>query len=129
MGSGQALAWSSDDEDPMSVCQQGLPVGINEASIGGHQSDKASDQVVQQLDVMRAGGQERTGGDHPTTGDAQAQLKAIVVQLLGGTVAIIGQGLEAAVAATAGVATHRQGQRINDLTGSVACPLTWVSRC
>jgi hypothetical protein len=64
---------------------------------------------------MRPGGQQGTTRDHPTTGDAQPQLEAIVVQLLGGTVAIIGKGLKTTIAPTAGVPTDRQGQGINDL--------------
>ena len=115
VGRGHPFTWSGYDKDTVALGQQVLSEGIDKPFVSRDQPDKASDQVVQQLAVMRASGQEGTGGDHPTACDAQPQLEAIVVQLLSGTVAIIGKGLEAAVAATAGVATHRQGQRINDL--------------
>ena len=115
MGRGHPFAWGGYDEDTMPLGQQGLAKGIDKAFVGGDQPGKARRPGRPTTGCHEAGGQEGTTGDHPTAGDAQAQLEAIVVQLLGGTVAIIGKRLEAAVAATAGVATDRQGQRINDL--------------
>src|SRR5262245_45407586 len=64
---------------------------------------------------MRPSGQQGEPRDHPATGEAQAQLEAVVVQLLSGTVPIVRHRLEAAVPPTAAVATDRQGQGINNL--------------
>jgi len=122
MGGSPPFTRGGHDKDPMTVRQHGLTKGIDEASVRWHQPGKPGDPVVQQLDVMGPGGQERATGDHPTAREAQSQLKAIVVQLLGGTVALISKRLEAAVAATAGVATHGQRQGINDLDGIGGLP-------
>jgi len=53
MRRGHALAGRGDQHDPLALGQQGLPEGINEALVGGHDSSKALNQVVQQLDVVR----------------------------------------------------------------------------
>ena len=58
VGRGHPFTWSSDDEDAMALGQQVLSEGINKPFVSRDQPDKASDQVVQQLDVMRASGQE-----------------------------------------------------------------------
>ena len=122
MGRRHPFARGGDHEDAMPVRQQSLAKGLDKAFIGGHQPGKPGAQIVQQLEVMGPGGQEGTTGDQPAARDAQPQLEARGVQLLGGTGAISGKRLEAAVAATAGVATDGQGQGIEDLDGVGGLP-------
>src|SRR5215213_7521511 len=115
MGGSHAFAWSCDHEYPMALRQQGLSVGIDKPFICRDQPSKPVNQVVQQLNILRPGGQKGTRGDDPTARDAQTQLESIVVQLLGGTVTIISKRFETPIPSTAGVATDRQGQGINNL--------------
>src|SRR5581483_8071722 len=106
-----------------------------EALVGGGDPLEASHQVPEQLElaVVRARWQERIGDDHARAGDAQAQLEAIVVQLLGRAVAVVGPGLEAAVAPAARVAADGQRQRVDHLRLVLGLPAypgqTLLNRC
>lgn len=101
--------------DAVPFGQQLLTVGIDNALIGRNHTHKAFEQVPQQADVVGPGGQQGITGNHTTPRDAQPHLEPIVVQLLGRTVAIVGKGLETTIPPTAGIATDRQRQGLDDL--------------
>ena len=58
VGRGHPFTWSGYDKDTVALGQQVLSEGIDKPFVSRDQPDKASDQVVQQLAVMRASGQE-----------------------------------------------------------------------
>src|SRR5436309_14655751 len=72
------------------------------------------------IDIMRTRRQQRVMRNHAGQADAQAQFEAVVRELLGRTIAIIGLEFEAFVALGAGVSTYRQGQGINRLNGGLS---------
>ena len=64
---------------------------------------------------MRASRQKGIIDDHAAARDAQTQFEAIVMQLLGCTIAIIGLWLETTIPAAASVSANRQRQGVNNL--------------
>jgi len=68
---------------------------------------------------MGAGRQEGIGDNHARSCAAQAQRKAILVQLLGRAVPIVGEGLEAAITSAACVAADRQRERVDHPHGVI----------
>src|SRR6266478_2646828 len=115
VGRRHPFAWRGHHYYAVPFLQPRLAEGVDEAFIGGHETSKAFNQVVQQSDVMGPGREQGKVEDHPRAGDAQPQLEAIVIELFRGTMPIVCPWLETAVPATARVATDRQGQGINDL--------------
>jgi len=122
MGYGHAFTWRHDDQYGMPLGQQRLADGVDDALVGGDCAGEAGHQVVEQLDTVRAGGQEGIGCDHARACDAQAQLEALVVELLGRAVPIVGARLEAVVAPAVGVAADGQRERADHLHGIGGLP-------
>ena len=110
VGRRHPFAWRGHHYYAVPFLQPRLAEGVDEAFIGGHETSKAFNQVVQQSDVMGPGREQGKVEDHPRAGDAQPQLEAIVIELFRGTMPIVCPWLETAVPATARVATDRQGQ-------------------
>ena len=90
-------------------------VGINEAFIGRTQASEALDQCFRVKDNVRARSQHRVMHDHTRKRDPQAQFEAVVIELLGRAVTVIGFKLEAFVARGAGISANWQGHRIDRL--------------
>src|SRR5713226_7688930 len=105
-----------NDRDVMASLQQVLPKGINEAFVGGDEPREALDQGVQVINVVGPCSEQRAMGNHPAAGDPQAQLEAVIVELLGRTVPVVGlQGKAFIPPSAPRVRADRHGQRVNGL--------------
>jgi hypothetical protein len=79
---------------------------INEAFVSRNEADEVLNQLLEELNVVRARGQQRKIGNHAQARDSQAEFEAIVGQVFGGAMPVVGVRLETAVAATAREDAH-----------------------
>jgi hypothetical protein len=88
------------------LCPQSALIFINEAFVGRDDACATFNQSTQMVDVVRAGGQQRVVRNHPTAGDSQPQLEAVIIQLFRRAVTIVGEQLEAPITRRARVSAN-----------------------
>lgn len=115
-------SWWRDHEQALALYQERVLASINEAFVRWDQPAEVFYEGFQVVDVMGTSRQQRKLRNHAHAGDTQTELEAIVVHILSGAVAIVGIRFQTAITPAAGVATDRQGQRIDGLDGILGLP-------
>ena len=101
------LSSRCDHQNLVTLQQERMPILINEAFVGGSDPFKALQQGIQALNVVWTSRQQGIMRNHAQPRDAQTQLEAVVVQILGRTVPKIGFGRETTVSYSSGENTRR----------------------
>src|SRR3712207_409829 len=115
-------AWWRDNEQGMALGQERVLASIDEALVRGGQPAEVFYQRFQVLNVMGTSGQQGKLRNHAHAGEPEAELKAIVIHLLSGAIAIVGIGLQTTITPATAIATDWQGQRINRLDRIIGLP-------